>query len=177
MWDFIRKLFGTPPSKGQPAAATIAERDHNPRVAASIMGMGAADNSPKGTASALEGEHAKPDYDAFCAGFCFRPGAKLMDFLEANKVEQLSAWLHWSTPEAEPKAFIRLMLELMRRGHNIWDQPGISVFVDGRWSVGGGSSSASQDALSILAQILEKPIKVYFRQKPGAPIMFVEFGP
>jgi hypothetical protein len=141
------------------------------------MGAGAAEDSPKGVASALEGEHAKPDYEAFCVNFCFRPGTKLMDFLEAEGATRLRTWLHWSTPEAEPKAFIRLMLELMRREQPIWDQPGISLFLDGRWSEGGGPSRESQDALSVLAQILQKPIKVYYRQKPRDPIMVIEFQP
>jgi hypothetical protein len=139
--------------------------------------MGAADDGPKGAASANEGEQARPDYETFCVGFCFRPGEKLMDFLEAEGVTRLHAWFHWSTPEAEPKAFIRLMLELMRRGQPIWDQPGIVLFVDGRWSQGGGPSSESQQALSVLAQILEKPFKVYFRKKPQDPIMVMEFRP
>jgi hypothetical protein len=175
MRGFFRKLFGTPPSKEASLTETFGEHDHNPVVAASIMG--AADDGPKGTASADEGEQAKPDYEAFCADFCFRPGTKLMDFLEVEGVTRLQAWLHWSTPEAEPKAFIRLMLELVRRGQNIWDQPGISLFVDGRWSQGGGPSGESQDALSVLAQILAKPIKVYYRQKPGDPMMVMEFQP
>jgi hypothetical protein len=100
-----------------------------------------------------------------------------MGFLEAQGVTRLVNWLHWSTPEAEPKAFIRLMLQLVRRGQQIWDQPGIRVFVDGRWSQGGGPSRESQAALSVLAQVLEKPIKVYYRRKPRDPIMVMEFRP
>jgi hypothetical protein len=100
-----------------------------------------------------------------------------MDFLRAEGVTRLADWLHWSTPEAEPKAIIRLVLELMRRGQNFWDQPGISLYVDGRWSAGGGPSKESQDALSVLAQVLEKPIKVYFRKKPAEPILVMEFHP
>src|SRR5262245_16391641 len=139
MWGFVRKLFTPPPSIGATPAATLDERDGNPGVAASIIG--AAEDGPKGTAPAREGEHARPDYETFCAQFCFRPDTKLVDFLEAQGVTRLLAWLHWSTPEAEPKALIRLMLELMRRGQQIWDQPGISLFIDGRWSQGGGPSS------------------------------------
>jgi hypothetical protein len=139
--------------------------------------MGAADDGPKGVASAREGDHAKPDYEMFCAQFCFRPDIKLVAFLEAQGLAPLLNWLHWSTPEAEPKALIRLMLELLRRGHQIWNQPGISLFVDGRWSQGGGPSSDSQAALSVLAKVLEKPIKVYYRPKPRDPILFIEFRP
>jgi hypothetical protein len=175
MWDFFRKLFTAPPSTGKSTPETFGERDHNPVVGASIMG--AADDGPRGSASAHEGEQAKPEYETFCASFCFRPGIKLLDFLEAEGITRLRAWLHWSTPEAEPKAFLRLMLELKRRGQNIWDQPGISLFVDGRWSQGGGPSSESQDALSVLAQVMEKPIKVYYRKRPGEPIMVMEFQP
>jgi hypothetical protein len=175
MWDFFRKLFRASPTSGESSTATVDERDDNPGAAASISG--AANDGPRGVASAREGEHAKPDYETFCAQFCFRPDTRLVAFLEAQGVTRLLAWLHWSTPEAEPKAFIRLMLELLRRGQQIWDQPGISLFVDGRWSQGGGPSSESQAALSVLAQVLEKPIKVYYRQKPRDPIMVIEFRP
>jgi hypothetical protein len=175
MWGVFRNLFQRSPPQGPALTPTESERDRNPGVAASIMG--AAETGPKGSASACEGEHAKADYDAFCATFCFRPGTRLMEFLEAEGVTMLVSWFHWSTPNAESKAIIRLMLELMRRSENIWDQPGISLFVDGNWSHGGGPSSDSRDALSVLVQVLEKPIKVYYRQKPNDPIMVMEFRP
>jgi hypothetical protein len=174
MFGSLRKLLGATPSNA-PAASPYGERDRNPLAVASITG--AANEGPKGVASAHEGEQAKPDYDVFCAKFCFRPHTKFMDFLEAEGVTRLKAWFHWSTPEAEPNAIIRLLVELMRQGVNIWEQPGISLYLDGGWSRGGGPSSDSQAALSVLAQILEKPIKVYYRQKPNEPIMVTEFRP
>jgi hypothetical protein len=139
MGKLIRRLFGgaIPPSV-PPAAFDL--RDANPVAGASISG--AAEDGPMTAATALEGEEARPDYEAFCVSFCFRPGTRLMDFLQAEGVTQLQSWLHGRTPEAEPKAFIRLMLELMRRGQNIWDQPGISLFLDGHWSLAGGPTQA-----------------------------------
>lgn len=175
MLGFIRKLFGLTPAQAEPPAESFGERDRNPMVGAGVLGAPA--DGPKASAAAQEGEQAKPDYEAFCANFCFRPGTRLMDFLQAEGVTRLQEWLHWSTPQAEPKAFIRLMLELMRRGQNLWDQPGITLFVDGRWSQGGGPSPESQQALSVLSQVLEKPIKVYYRKKPGDPMMVMEFHP
>lgn len=154
---------------------TFGERDQNPLVVASFMGM--AETGPKGMGSALEGEQAKADYEAFCATFCVRPGTNFVDFLKAQGVSRLIDWLHWHTPEAEPKAFVRLMLEMQKQGKNIWDQPGISMLHEGRWSQGGGPSQFSRDALSVLAQILEKPIKVYYRKIPSDPLMVMEFQP
>jgi hypothetical protein len=173
MFGLVRKLFGAPPSRD--AGQSFGDRDQNPVAVAGILGAG--DGSPRGTGSAREGQLAKPDYDAFRATFCCRPGRKLADVLEAEGVTRLTAWLHWGTPEPEPKAFIRLMLELMRRGESIWDQSGISLYVEGRWSQGGGPSRESQDALSVLAQILAKPIKVYYEKRPGDPMAVMEFQP
>jgi hypothetical protein len=157
----------------QPAAEAFGERDENPQVVASFMGM--AETGPWGKATALEGEQAKADYEEFCATFCHRPGTNFIDFLKAERVTQMLDWLQWSTPEAEPKAFIRLMLEMQKQGKNIWDQPGISMLHEGRWSKGGGPSRLSRDALSVLAQILKKPIKVYYHIKPNDPLMVMEF--
>ena len=100
-----------------------------------------------------------------------------MEFLKAEGVTELIDWLQWGTPEAEPKAFIRLMLEMQRQDKNIWDQPGIVMLVEGRWSQGGGPSRNSQDALSVLVQVLAKPIKVYYHKKPNDPLMVMEFHP
>jgi hypothetical protein len=174
MFGLFRKRSAAPSSK-QSADPGFGERDQNPVVTASIMG--AAETGPWGKASALEGEQAKPDYETFCATFCFRPGKNFIDFLKTEGVTRMLEWLQWTTPEAEPKAFIRLMLELQKQGKNIWDQPGISMFVDGRWSQGGGPSRFSQDALSVLAQILERPIKVYFNKTPNDPLKVLEFQP
>jgi hypothetical protein len=172
VWSIFRRLFGAPPTEPE----NFGERDANPMVTASIMGM-ADKGGPVFSAWANEGEQAKSDYEAFADAFCLRPGVKLMDFLDAEGVIKLKAWLHWSTLEAEPKAFIRLALDLLRRGQSLGDQPGISFFVDGRWSQGGGPSQPSQDALSVLAQVLQKPIKVFFRKKPAEPILVMEFHP
>lgn len=141
--DWMGRLRG---AAVPPPPASFGERDHNPVVVASIMG------EPKGLlGKAAAQEEAQADYEAFCADFCLRPGTRFMDFLEAQGVTRLKRWLHWTTPEPEPKAFIRLMLELTRHGRQLGDQPGISMLLEGRWSQGGGPSSASREALSVLA--------------------------
>ena len=76
MWRLFHRLFGlaAPPSGLPPEV--LADRDRNPVVSASTKEGGA-----NVAASANEGEFARPDYEAFCASFCHRPGAKLMDCL------------------------------------------------------------------------------------------------
>src|SRR5262245_32327081 len=107
MLHFVRRLFGAPAPQGESSQDVSDDRDHNPVVAAKTV-----EGGPNVSASAHEGELARPDYEAFCRDFCYRPGAKFMESLPAEGGTQLAAWLHWSTPEAEPKAFIRLMLDL-----------------------------------------------------------------
>jgi hypothetical protein len=172
MFNLFRNRSATSAEK-QSADPAFGERDQNPQVVASFMGM--AETGPKGMATALEGEQAKADHETFSATFCVRPGTNFIEFLKAEGATRMLEWLQWCTPEAEPKAFIRLMLGMQKQGKNIWDQPGISMLHEGRWSQGGGPSHFSRDALSVLAQILEKPIKVYYRKKPSDPLMVMEF--
>ncbi|MBI1901299.1 MAG: hypothetical protein HYS13_09330 [Planctomycetia bacterium] len=81
------------------------------------------------------------------------------------------------TPEPQPEAFIRLVVKLIQSGQHIWDQPGISFYLDGRWSSGGRPSNFSEEALSVLSQILERPIKVFYRESPEGQMMVMRFEP
>lgn len=114
---------------------------------------------------------AKREYETFCATFEFKPGTNLMKFVEANGITGLKRWLHWSNPEAEPRAFIRLALESARQGERLWEKPGISMYLSEK------PSRENQAAISVLAQVLEKPIKLYFRAPSDNSMAVMEFEP
>ena len=144
----------------------ILGRDHTPPSSQTWEADG-----PLGVAAALDGEAGRADYEAFCAGFCFRPRKNLMRFLAANDLQYVCDWLHWSTPEPEPKAFVQLGVELMRRSVNLWDQSGVTMYMKGR-----RPTQVSQDCLSILAQVTGKPIKLLIEITPGEPLEVLEFS-
>lgn len=177
MFSWFRNLL-SPVAAGQSPPLTsqdLGPHDANPVVAAWIIDR--QENGPKATAGAWEHDEAKPEFDRFCATFCFQPGVNLMEFIETQGSNQLQKWLHWTSDDAEPKAFIRLMIALADRGEYIWDQPGISMFLDGRWSQGGGPSPQSDEALAILARTLGKPIKLFYAPKPGEPHWVNRYDP
>jgi hypothetical protein len=118
-------------------------------------------------------ESAEMLYQEFCRTFCFRPGVNLMDHLKAKGLTELIAWFHPSTPEPEPKSFIALAVNGARDGHKIWEKQGVSIFHEGRWDQGGGPTARSQEALAVLAQVLGKPIKVYFRENPESEMRLI----
>ncbi|MCI0357575.1 MAG: hypothetical protein L0211_03705 [Planctomycetaceae bacterium] len=155
--------------------ADLEPRDANPVVAACITGR--QDSEPKATAGCWEHAESKPEYERFRASFCLPTGIKLTDVIERDGLSPLRNWLHFESDDAEPKAFIRLMLALADRGESFWDQPGISLFLEGRWSQGGGPSPASDEALAILAHTLGKPIKLFFIKKPGDPLWVNTYEP
>jgi hypothetical protein len=123
------------------------------------------------------GEASEQEYEEFCKTFHHKPGQRWMDYLTVHQVDQLRDWLHPSTAEAEPKAFIRLANDATRKGLQVWNQTGLEMFVHGRWEQGGGPSKNSQDCFSILAQILELPITIYYRPAEDAEMMFMTFEP
>ena len=171
MANLFRSLFGkhaTMPGTSVAAPPLNDERDRNPVASMRFTDI---EDGPQGVAAAHNDEAARREYDAFCAQFCFQPGRNFREFLEAEKVTRLIAWLEPQSGEPEPRAFIRLILDMIGRGQNVWDQPGISMLVEGRWSQGGGSSQESRDAISVLSQILGMPIKVYFRETPDGPLL------
>src|SRR5262249_18284994 len=106
------------------------------------------------------------EHDEFCAGFCHRPSERLIEYIESSQDDRLRSWFDWRCPEPEPKAFIRLMLAMIRSGVAIWDQPGITIYLQGRWSRGGGPSQRSQEGLSLISQLIGKPISVIYDMTP-----------
>ncbi len=158
MIGLLRKLFGKSPAtenRSGPAPSAGAAKDVRPD------------------------EPLEDVYKEFCATVCFRPNTNLMEYLKANGHTDLIKWFHWDTTEPEPKALIRLFVSTTRRGDRIWEKKGgLMLYHDGGWDItGGGPSQYTQDALSVLAKILEKPIKVGYTEKPGGPIMVMVFEP
>jgi hypothetical protein len=164
MPGFLRKLFGGKP-EAAPTSKAGPDYDKNPVAVAQLTDV---PDSPVGRSAACGEETAEQEYERFRAEFCFRPGENLMQYLEAQGMVHLRDWLHWQTPEAEPKALIRLGLAMMDRGLNIWEQPGISIFLLGRWSEGAGCSDETYDCLQTFAKLLGKPIKFFFQESEDA---------
>ena len=144
---FIRRLRGTTP----PSEAT----------AASVR----PDES-------LEALHAE-----FCRTFCHRPQVNFIDFLRRQGVTRLIDWLQWQTADPLAQSFIRLAVDWTRKGQNIWEKQGLSMLFEGNWDRGGLPSRESQAALSVLTQVLGKPLKLYYRERPDGPVMVLEFQP
>jgi len=117
-------------------------------------------------------------YAEFRRTFCHRPGVNFMDFLKAEGVTRMIDWLRPDNPCALPKGFIRLAVDATRKGHKFWEvrQP-IYMNYEGNWDQGGLPGRESLDALSVLAQILGLPIKLYYREKPEGELMVMEFQP
>jgi hypothetical protein len=134
-----------------------------------------------GTPASTQGVRAEESIEAlheeFCRTFCHRPGVNFMAILQADGATRLIEWLQPSTPCALPKGFVRLAVDGTRRGIKFWEQPGITMVYEGNWSNGGLPPQESQDALSVLAQILGKPIKLYYQQQENGPQMVKEFEP
>jgi hypothetical protein len=135
------------------------------------------DAEPKALSGVREDERIEDLYDEFCRTFCIRPGVKLMAHLEAEGVTRLIEWLHPRTPCAVPKSVIRLGVDGTRKGYNVWDQRGISMCYEGNWEQGGLPGPESLDALSVLAQVIGKPIKLYFQETQDGPYKVMEFEP
>lgn len=115
-------------------------------------------------AAGYENAPVQLEYEEFREKFCHRPGIYLMrDYVLAENDRRLLTWLDWQGHEPEARAFIRLMLAMMRAGENIWDQSGVSLFRQGEWSTSPAPSRASQVALSVIAQLIAKPIRVLYK--------------
>ena len=144
---FFRRLFGTTPPSAEAAEGVRPDES-------------------------LEALHAE-----FCRSFCHRPGVNFMEFLRSQGVTRLIDWLHWDTNDPLARSFIRLAVDATRRGHKIWEKPGLTMSYEGNWDHGGLPGQESRDALSVLAQVLGKPIKLYYQEKPDGPHLVMEFKP
>jgi hypothetical protein len=116
-------------------------------------------------------------YEEFCRTFCHKPGVNFMDFLKTEGITRMIDWLRPVTPCALPKGFIRLAINATRKGENIWEKPGISMLYEGNWDHGGVPGRESSDAVSVLAQILGIPIKLFYRTTPDGELMVMKFEP
>jgi hypothetical protein len=54
------------------------------------------------------------------------------------------------------------------RGQTLSDQPGFDMFLQGRWSMGGGCTDESFEALQLLVKAIGKPINFFFQESPRA---------
>jgi hypothetical protein len=131
-----------------------------------------------GSAAGVRPDESLDDlYAEFCRSFCHRPGVNFMDSLKADGVTRMIDWLRPDSPCAIPKAFIRLAVDATRKGNKVWEQPGLSMLYEGNWSQGGLPGQESRDAVSVLAQILGKTIKLYYRESQDGPLVVMEFQP
>ena len=133
------------------------------------------DSAPEGV---RDDESIEALYEEFCRTFCHRPGVNFIQYLRDQGVTRMIEWLRPETPCALPRDFIRLAVDATRKGDKTWEQPGVNMMYLDNWSDGGGlPTQESRDALSALAQILEKPIKLYYTQTEGGELMLMEFEP
>jgi len=51
------------------------------------------------------------------------------------------------------------------------------MLYEGNWDRGGLPGRDSLDAVSVLAQILAKPIKIFYREKADGELMVMKFEP
>jgi hypothetical protein len=157
---FFRKLFG---GRATPRPSRAADNlNANPLAIASLDGVSPDDLSGKAHAAGERG--IEREFARFRESFCFRPGENLVSHIEARRMAGLRDWLDWRSPEPEPKAFVRLALAMSDHGLHIWDQAGIDLYLHGRWDIGGGCTDESFEALTALAGVLGKPIKLFYKE-------------
>ena len=132
------------------------------------------EDSPAG---AQDDERLDALYEEFCRTFQHKPGVNFMNFLRQEDVTALIDWLRPNGACALPAGFIRLAVDSTRKGYRVWEQPGINMMYEGRWDHGGLPLRESLDALSVLAQVLEKPIKLTYTQTEGGDVLQIEFEP
>lgn len=130
------------------------------------------------TKGVRSGESLDDLFDEFCRTFCHEPGVNFMAFLRADGMTRMIDWLQPSSSCALPKGFIRLAVDATRKGVKFWQvREPIIMNYEGNWDRGGLPEQESLDALSVLAQILHKPIKIYYRETEDGPLMVMEFMP
>jgi len=166
----LGKLFG----KASPKREYDDWRDKNPVGIASFTHR--IEGGPGGQSATFGEDTVEAEFEEFRRTFCHRPGENFWDFLEKEGVTNLQKWLRPDCPNPEPKAIIRLLLDMQKRGENLWDQTGVSIFHMGRWSEAGGEPTTfSQEALSVLTQIWGKPIELFYEPEPDGQIMVMKF--
>lgn len=169
---FQRRAAG--PSASDAASTPAADPAANPTAVASFIDR---NDGPRGRAAA-HGEGTYPtELEEFRASFCHRPGVNFWKLLKQDGVTRMMDWFGPETPEPEPKALVRLALDMMQRGESFQDQPCVAMLVQVLPSNGGKPSQLSQDALSVFAQITGKPVVVYYEPQPEAPMMVMRFEP
>ena len=161
MWQFVKSLFATGP-KLTPEQEL---EDRNPGALATIMNE---QDGVAGRAQASDVDQARQIHDQFLETVCARPGVRLVDALQAVEGAHVIEWFRPETPEPEPKALMQLFVELARRGQTLDQQPGFDIFVQGRWSQGGGPSDASFSALQYVVKAVGRPIYIYFQDSPSS---------
>lgn len=163
MVRLLRKWFGNTPRSG---AGAVSDD------------VGEATAAVAATTGVREDEEIQALYEEFGRTFCHRPGVNFMAFLRAEGVTRMIDWLHPSTPCALPKGFIRLAVDATRKGSRFWEtREPIRMYYEGNWNQGGLPGRESLDALSVLAQILDKSITLYYTPKQGGDLMVMTFDP
>jgi hypothetical protein len=162
MFDFLKRLKKNATDS---AKSTLVD-DLNRRAVARFKDR--PNEGPQGHATWNEGDEGLREYETFTTRFEYQPGRNFMEFLRSERIPELEKWLHPSNPSAEAKAFIRLSVDMVRHGESIWDEPGITIFADD-WARPEKrmpkEMRAVVDALATLAQMLQIPIQLFFRDK------------
>ena len=162
MFDFLKRLKKDPTDSSESTTAS----DLNRRAVARFKDR--PNEGPQGHATWDEGEEGLRDYETFTTQCEHVPGRSFIEFLRKERIPELEKWLHPSNPSAEAKAFIRLIVDMMRHGENLWDEPGITIFADDyarREKQMPKEMRAVVDALATLSQMLQIPIQLFFRDK------------
>jgi hypothetical protein len=125
-----------------------------------------------------ENEPLEAVYREFCATVEHRPGENFMAWARENTDDRFLKWLHPDSEEPEPKAILRLVVDLTRSGRRLWEmEKGFSMYHDGSWHRGGGPSEETCAGLGVLAQAWGTEFKVYYTEFEGGPYMVKRFSP
>ena len=127
---------------------------------------------------ACEGEPLEAVYEEFCATFCHKPGQNFMAYARQHADEEFLRWLHWDNEEPEPKALIRLLVDMTRNGQYIWDmKEGFEMYHHGGWDRGGGPSEETGKGLAILAEEWGVTFTVYYEETENGTMMYARYSP
>jgi hypothetical protein len=125
-----------------------------------------------------EGEPLEAVYQEFCATFCHKPGVNFMTWARGNTGGWFFKWLHPDSNEPEPKAILRLLVDMTRSGQHVWElDKGFSMYHEGSWHRGGGPSDETCAGLNVLAEAFGLEFKVYYTEFEDGPYMVKRFTP